>query len=93
MTIDYPVIASNYFDDDRIGILDRSNQIIVGASSRLTKESAEFLCSRINAHAKLVAALKAVLEATPQEQCDANCNIENCPWMQAGAALREAGEL
>jgi hypothetical protein len=37
--------------------------------------------------AELKAAIVALLEATPQEQCGEDCDIECCPWMQAREAL------
>ena len=43
-------------------------------------------------NAKLVAALKGLLEATPQEECESGCDTDNCPWKQARAVLKEVGE-
>src|ERR1017187_2435966 len=37
---------------------------------------------------RMRAALEALLDATPQEKCDADCTDDNCPWRQARAALR-----
>ena len=38
---------------------------------------------------KLREAISALLDATPQEECDPGCYIGNCPRMQARAALKE----
>ena len=39
---------------------------------------------------QLIQALQALLEATPQELCGRDCDEDNCPWMQARAAIKLA---
>ena len=44
-----PVIASAYMDSDEYGVVDQHNHIVIGISSQLSKEDAEYLAAVINA--------------------------------------------
>ena len=48
-----PVIASAYTDSNEYGVVDQHNHIVIGISSRLSKEDAEYLASVINTCADL----------------------------------------
>ena len=37
-------------------------------------------------------ALRVLLAATPQEECEADCDVSNCPWMQAKALLAQPAQ-
>ena len=37
-------------------------------------------------------ALRELLAATPQEECEADCDVSNCPWMQAKALLAQPAQ-
>ena len=78
-------------------IVDAKNCTV--ADCRYTANQGRNIVDTVNAHAKLesrnaklVAALKGLLEATPQEECESGCDTDNCPWMQARAVLKEVGE-
>lgn len=56
-----PWIPSQYADTYDWGILNQQNEIMVGISSRITRERAEFICRAVNTHAALVEALKQLI--------------------------------
>lgn len=64
-----PWIPSQYMDTDEWGILNQQNEIMVGISSRLTKERAQFICRAVNTHAALVEALKQILLCDHSGDC------------------------
>ena len=58
----------------------------------LMQEQKDRITALKQQNSKLVEALKGLLEATPQEECESGCDTDNCPWRQARAVLKELGE-
>lgn len=56
--LEYPLVASVYLDDDRWGIVDRLNRIVVGVSANMTEERARWVAEQLSKVPTLEAALR-----------------------------------